>query len=69
MEVDAINIVSLMRICGMELTGKKAEDYFVPGGSMATAKEFASVMGLGQPEKVYEALLTKTPYRKALEAA
>lgn len=69
MEVDAINIANLMRICGLELTGTRAEDYFVPGGTLPTAKEFASLMGLGQPEKVYEALLTKTPYRKALEAA
>jgi V/A-type H+-transporting ATPase subunit C len=69
MEVDAINIVTLMRICGLELAHAKSEDYFVPGGTIATAKEFARVMELGQPEKVYEALLTKTPYRKALEAA
>jgi V/A-type H+-transporting ATPase subunit C len=69
MEVDSINIVTLMRICGLEMTGERAEDYFVPGGTIATAKEFAAVMGLGQPEKVYDALVAKMPYRKALEAA
>ncbi|RJP26041.1 MAG: hypothetical protein C4536_16420 [Actinobacteria bacterium] len=69
MEVDAINIVTLMRICGLELEGAKAEDYFVPGGTIATAKEFARIMELGQPEKVYEALYLKTPYREALEKA
>ncbi len=69
MEVDAINIVSLMRACGLELSGKKAEDYFVPGGTLETAKKYVAMMELGQPEKVYEALLGKTPYRKALEAA
>lgn len=69
MEVDAINIGTLMRICGLELTDTKAEDYFVPGGTIATAKEFARILELKQPEQVYEALCRKTPYRKALEAA
>ncbi len=69
MEVDAINIATLMRICGLELAETKSEDYFVPGGTIATAKEFARIMELKQPEQVYEALCRKTPYRKALEAA
>jgi V/A-type H+-transporting ATPase subunit C len=69
MEVDAINIVTLMRICGLELTDSKAEDYFIPGGIITTAREFARIMGLGQPEQVYEALCRKTPYREALEKA
>jgi len=69
MEVDAINIVTLMRICGLEMKDTSPEDYFVPGGTIATAKEFARVMELGQPEKVYEALCRKTPYRAALERA
>ncbi|MEW6553447.1 MAG: V-type ATPase subunit [Actinomycetota bacterium] len=69
MEVDSINIATLMRICGLELTGARAEDYFIPGGTIATAKEFARIMELRQPEQVYEALCRKTPYRKALEAA
>jgi V/A-type H+-transporting ATPase subunit C len=69
MEVDAINIGTLMRICGLEMTDTKAEDFFVPGGTIGTAKEFARIMELGQPEQVYEALCRKTPYREALEAA
>lgn len=69
MEVDAINIVTLMRICGLELAGTRAEDFFVPGGSIDSADEFAAIMGLGHPEKVYEALHRKLPYGKALEAA
>jgi V/A-type H+/Na+-transporting ATPase subunit C len=69
MEVDAINIATLMRICGLELVDARADHYFVPGGTITTAKEFARIMELGQPEQVYEALSSKTPYRKALEAA
>jgi V/A-type H+-transporting ATPase subunit C len=69
MEVDSINITTLMRICGLELEESKAEDYFIPGGSIATARDFARVMELGQPERVYEALCTKTPYRDPLEKA
>ncbi len=69
MEVDSMNIITLMRICGLELAGAKVEDYFVPGGSIATAREFVRIMELGQPEKVYEALLRNTPYRESLENA
>ena len=69
MEIDAINIVSLMRICGIEMADAKPEDYFVPGGTLASAKEFTRIMALKQPEAVYEALRSKTPYKEALEAA
>ncbi|MBN2027166.1 MAG: V-type ATPase subunit [Actinobacteria bacterium] len=69
MEIDSINIVTLMRICGLELKESSAEDYFIPGGGIATAKDFARIMALGQPEDVYEALLKRTPYRKTLEKA
>lgn len=69
MEVDSINITTLMRLCGLELQEAKAGDFFVPGGSIASAGEFAKIMELGQPEEVYEALLRKTPYRKVLEKA
>ncbi len=69
MEVDAINIGTLMRICGLELEDTNAEDLFVPGGTIATAKEFVHIMELKQPEQVCEALCRKTPYREALQAA
>jgi len=64
MEVDSINIATLVRICGLELEESRAEDYYVPGGTIAK-EEFARLMGLGQPEKVAEAL-DKTPYAGAL---
>jgi V/A-type H+-transporting ATPase subunit C len=68
MEVDSINIVTLMRICGLELKEAKAEDYYVSGGTLSE-HDFLRIMGLGQPERVCEALLSKTPYRAALENA
>jgi V/A-type H+-transporting ATPase subunit C len=68
LEVDAINIVTLMRICGLELEDRKAEDFYVPGGTLGE-HDFSRILGLGQPEQVYQALLSKTPYRAALEAA
>ena len=69
MEVDAINVVTLMRLCGLELQDTKAEDFFVPGGSLSSPSEFAKIMALGQPEEVCDVLCRRTPYREALEKA
>ena len=65
----AAGVAAACRALGLELADAKAEDYFVPGGTIATAKEFTRIMELGQPEQVYEALCRKTPYRKVLEKA
>ncbi|MDI6831528.1 MAG: V-type ATPase subunit [Actinomycetota bacterium] len=69
MEVDAVNIATLMRICGLELKEFRAEDYFVPGGTIGDAGEFAKIMSLGQPEQVYERLSHRMPYKDALAGA
>lgn len=68
MEIDAINIVTIMRICGLELQEAKAEDYFLPGGTMSQ-RDFEKTIGLGQPEQAYAAVLSKMPYHVPLEAA
>jgi V/A-type H+-transporting ATPase subunit C len=68
LEIDTINVVTLMRICGLELVDRKVEDFYVTGGTI-TQRDFSRIMDLGQPEQVYEALLLKTPYRVPLEAA
>ncbi|MBC7246229.1 MAG: V-type ATPase subunit [Actinobacteria bacterium] len=70
MEVDSINIVNLIRICGLDLQAARAEDYFIPGGTLEEGAEFARIMALGQPEAVCEALLRRLPeYRAALQKA
>ncbi|MGQ9536393.1 MAG: V-type ATPase subunit [Actinomycetota bacterium] len=70
LEVDSINLVTLMRICGMDLEASRAEDFFVTGGSLESPAEFARLMSLGQPERVYEDLLRRFPeYREPLQAA
>ncbi len=69
MEIDTIDIITLLRLCGLEMQEAKAQDFFIPGGSIATAAEFGKILQLAQPERVYEALLTKTPYREPLEKA
>lgn len=68
LEVDTINTVNLMRICGLELEETKAEDYYVGGGTLSE-HDFVRIMELKQPELVCEALKTKTPYRMPLENA
>ncbi|OFW68375.1 MAG: hypothetical protein A2V52_06300 [Actinobacteria bacterium RBG_19FT_COMBO_54_7] len=68
LEIDAINIVTLMRICGVELAGGHVEDYFLPGGVLSQ-REFEKIMALDQPDQVFNAILTKMPYKAALEAA
>lgn len=68
MEVDAINIATLLRICGLEMEEGKAADYFIPGG-MLDAEEFARLLSLGQIEKIVDALVTATPYREPLQRA
>ncbi len=68
MEIDAINIVTLMRICGVELQGAKAEDYFLPGGTLSQ-RDFEKILALGQPDQVSNAMLAKMPYKAPLEAA
>jgi len=67
MEVDSINIATLLRICGLELEESRAEDYYIPGGTISE-REFIHLMGLGLPEKVVAAL-DKTPYAGALHEA
>ncbi len=70
MEVDSINIASLIRICGLELEHARPGDFFIPGGTLQDEGEFARIMALGQPEQVYEALLRRLPdYRQALQRA
>ncbi len=70
MEVDSINIATLMRVCGLEMESLRPEDLFVPGGTLEGPEGFARLMALGQPERVYEALLSRFPeYREALQAA
>ncbi|MBC7253572.1 MAG: V-type ATPase subunit [Actinobacteria bacterium] len=70
LEVDAVNLVTLMRICGMELEASRADDFFVPGGSLEDPDEFARLMSLSRPENVYQALLRRFPeYRGPLQAA
>jgi V/A-type H+/Na+-transporting ATPase subunit C len=68
MEIDAINIVTMMRICGVELQGAKVEDYFLPGGIL-NQRDFEKIIALGQPEQVYNAMLAKMPYKAPLQAA
>lgn len=70
MEVDSINIVNLVRICGLEMRDTRPEDYFIPGGTIEEAAGFARILALGQPERVYEALLRGLPdYRAAMQRA
>jgi V/A-type H+-transporting ATPase subunit C len=68
MEVDATNIVTLMRICGVEMQNAVVSDYFLPGGILSQ-RDFERIMALGQPEQVYNAILAKLPYKAALQAA
>ncbi len=68
MEIDATNIVTLMRICGVELQSARVSDYFLPGGTLSE-RDFEKIMALGQPERVYGAALSKVPYRAPMEAA
>jgi V/A-type H+/Na+-transporting ATPase subunit C len=68
LEVDSINIVNLMRICGLELQEAKLEDYFVPGGTLSE-RDFIKTLELKQPEQVYESIRSKTPYKAPLEKA
>lgn len=69
MEVDAVNIATLMRICGLELKEARTEDFYIPGGTIKDAVEFARIMSRRQPELVYEALQRAMPYREALAGA
>lgn len=68
LEVDAINVVNLMRLCGLELKEARLEDLFVPGGTLSE-RDFMRILELKQPEQVYGALASKTPYRPVLEKA
>lgn len=69
MEVDAINITTLLRICGLEMEeGRTAADYFIPGGILEE-EEFAGLLGLGRMELVAEDLMSGTPYREPLQRA
>lgn len=70
LEVDSINMVTLMRICGLDLQVSRAEDFFVPGGTLEDPESFARLVALGQPELVYEALYRQLPeYREPLQSA
>lgn len=69
MEVDTLNIGTIMRICGLELKETKTADLYVPGGTLSE-KDFERIAGLGQPEQAYQALLGKaSAYRPALARA
>jgi V/A-type H+-transporting ATPase subunit C len=68
MEIDAIDIVNLMRICGLELEEARLEDYFIDGGTLGE-RDFMRILELKQPELVYEAIKGKTPYKAPLDKA
>ena len=68
MEVDAINIATLLRICGLEMEEGEAADYFIPGG-MLDVEEFARLLSLGQIERIVDELAASTPYSEPLQRA
>jgi V/A-type H+-transporting ATPase subunit C len=68
MEIDAVNIVTLMRICGIEMQQATVDEYFLPGGTLSK-RDFEKIMALGQPEQVYSSALAKLPYKRPLQAA
>ena len=70
MEVDTLNINTVMRICGLELKERRPEDFFIPGGSIEGPEVFVRLMGGGQPEEAYNNLLHRFPqYREPLQKA
>jgi vacuolar-type H+-ATPase subunit C/Vma6 len=68
MEVDTINITTLLRICGLDMGEGEAADYSIPGGILDT-QEFARLLSLGQIEKIVDELVVNTPYREPLQRA
>ncbi len=69
MEIDTINAVNLMRICGLEIKDVRIEDLFIAGGTLEE-RDFIKIIELRQPEQVYGALVARMPpYREALQKA
>ncbi len=66
MEIDVINIMNLLRLCGLELAKEGALKYFLPHGSLSQ-EEYVRIMGLGQPEAVAGELMRVLPqYREPI---
>lgn len=68
MEVDIINIVTLLRICGLGIDESRKASFYIPGGSI-DEDDFYRAMQLGQIDDVVDLLAKKTPYREPLERA
>lgn len=64
MEIDVINILNLLRLCGLELEKERASGYFIPEGTLAR-DEFLRILFLGQPEQVAQEIMRVLPqYRE-----
>lgn len=68
MEIDVIDVVNILRLCGLEVEKERALRFFIPGGSL-TGDEFLRILYLGQPETVATELIRVMPqYRDPLSA-
>ena len=68
MEVDALNIQTLLRLCGLEIGEDRAQTYYVPGGGMSMG-EFEEYSRLGQIDELVEMLSRRTEFGEALQRA
>ncbi len=68
LEVDVMNIETLLRLCGLQMGGSKAQTYYVPGGSMSR-DDFEQYSHLGQLEDLVDLLSRETPFGEALQRA
>jgi len=66
MEVDIINIVTILRTRGLEMPSNRVPEYFLPGGNL-DEKQFKSMMELKEREDVVRASVLSA-YRQPLVA-
>lgn len=66
MEVDVLNLMTLLRVCGLGLNKDELREYYIPGGSLEE-DFFLRTAALERPEKVLDVLTEKTEYREPLE--
>lgn len=68
MEIDIIDVVNLLRLCGLELDSERALRFFIPEGSLSR-DEFINILSQGQPEAVAEEVVRLMPqYREPIFA-
>ncbi|MDY6796897.1 MAG: V-type ATPase subunit [Actinomycetota bacterium] len=68
MEIDIINITTLLRICGLELEEKEAGSYYIPGGILSS-DDFDRILQRKRVEDLVDVLISETPYGEPLRRA